>query len=138
MPLPLHLNTNEVKDKTGTEVEMLHWSNEGRVHIYHMSGEKPSEPAVLKVQHQESGTGFDAVRRSNARVDKSFVGKSGKVAVASAYKVVVVPIGELDTLDVVKDVSAMLDSFCATTGAATAVLFDGSGTGDSALIYGTT
>jgi hypothetical protein len=55
----------------------------------------------------------------------------------SAYKVVVIPKGELDDLDDVKDVSAMLDSFCSTTGAGTTVLFDGSGNGDSALINAT-
>lgn len=135
--LPTNLNTNEVKDRAGVEVEFLRFSSEGRVTIFAASGEVPSLPHRLKVSHVENGTGFAAVRRSLARVDKSFVGKSGKVAVCSSYKIDVVPIGELDNLDIVKDVSAELDSFCATDGTTTTVKFDGSGTGSSALINGT-
>lgn len=135
--LPTSLLTNEVKDKAGAEVEFEHLSLEGRVHIYRKKADVPSNPTILKVAHQETGTGVSRVRRSQVRVDLGFTGKSGKPCVSSCYKVFVVPEGELDNYDVIKDASAMLDSFCCTTGAAAAVLFDGSGNGDSAGINGT-
>lgn len=137
MPLPTNLNTNEVKDSTGAEQEFKHWSLEGRVHIYTLAGAVPSLPCTLKVSHQETGTGLAAVRRSMVRADKSVVGKSGKTVQVSEYKVTVIPVGELDDLNAVKDVNAYIDSFCATTGAGTTVLFDGSGNGDQCLIEGT-
>lgn len=137
MPLPTNLNTNEVKDRLGAEKEFNYLDSEGRVRRYSRVGAAPSQPCILKVSHLMSGSGATAVRRSMARVDITVVGKSGKLVQCSAYKVVVVPEGELDDLNAVSDASAMLDSFCATTGAATTVLFDGSGNGDSALINGT-
>jgi hypothetical protein len=135
--LPTTLLTNEVKDRAGVEVEFEHYSLEGRTHIYARKGGNPSLPCILKVAHQEAGSGLGATQRSQCRVDMDVVGKSGKTVRCSAYKVVVIPKGELDDLDDVKDVSAMLDSFCSTTGAGTTVLFDGSGNGDSALINAT-
>lgn len=135
--LPTTLLTNEVKDRAGVEVEFEHYSLEGRTHIYAKKGGNPSLPCILKVAHQETGAGLSAVQRSQCRIDLDVVGKSGKTVRVSAYKVVVVPKGELDDLDDVKDASAMLDSFLCTTGAGTTVLFDGSGNGDSALINAT-
>lgn len=135
--MSVNLLTNEVKDRAGVEVEFEHQSSEGRTHIFQKKGMSPSCPTTLKIAHQVNGSGQSAVRRSNTRVDVGFTGKSGKPCMCSAYKVLVVPEGELDDLNVVKDASAMLDSFCCTTGAATTVLFDGSGNGDSALINGT-
>lgn len=135
--LPTSLLTNEVKDRAGAEVEFEHFTLEGRTHVYTQKGANPSLPCFLKIAHQETGSGVGATRRSVCRIDKTVLGKSGKPVVVSAYKNVVAPIGELNDLNAVADTSAMLDSFCATTGAATTVLFDGTGNGDSALINGT-
>lgn len=135
--LPTSLLTNEVKDRAGVEVEFEHWSLEGRTHIYTRKGGNPSLLNQLKIAHSETGKGFGLVRRSLNRVDLTVVGKSGKPVVISMYKNAVVPLGELDDLNAVTDCLAMLNSFCCTTGAATAVLFDGSGNGDSTLINGT-
>lgn len=135
--LPTTLLTNEVKDRAGAEVEFEHFTLEGREHIYIRKNGNPSLPCYLKVIHQETGTGAGATRRSLCDLTMMVEGKSGKIVPIRAYKNVVVPIGELDDLDDVKDASAMLDSFCTTTGAGTTVLFDGSGNGDSALINGT-
>lgn len=138
MPIPATLNTNEVKDRAGAEVEFREFSKEGRTHVWSKSGATdPSALPFLKISHQETGAGLSRVRRSMSRVDIPVTGKSGKTVFCSAYKVVVVPEGELTSYDTVKDASAMLDSFNCTTGAATAVLFDGTGYGDSALINGT-
>lgn len=137
MPLPQTLNTNEVKNAAGTEIEFLYRDEVGRMREYAASGEAPNLSHRLKVSHQEVGKGTELVRRSVSRVDKTVVGASGTKRVISFYKVGVIPVGDLADLTVVKDVSAELDSFCCTTGAATTVLFDGSGYGDSAIINGT-
>lgn len=135
--LPTSLLTNEVKDRAGTEVEFEHRKLEGREHIYIRKGGSPSLPTFLKVGHQETGTGSGAMQRSRVGIDMDVVGKSGKTCKISVYKTWVIPTGELDDLDDVKDASAMLDSFNCTTGAATAVLFDGTGNGNSAGINAT-
>lgn len=134
--LSTSLLTNEVKDRLGVEQEFEHHDLSGRTHIYRRKGQAPSLPTYLKIAHQVTGVSTSTVRRSVVRVDKSVVGKSGKVVNVSCYKVWVVPEGELDDLEDVQDVSANIDSFCATTGAANVVLFDGSGNGDSAGING--
>lgn len=134
--LPTNLNTNEVKDRAGVEIEFNRYESEGRQLIFAASNEVPSAPHRLKVAHQETGSGLTAVRRSAVIIDKTVTGKSGKPVVIRMQKTGVIPVGELDNLDAVKDVSAELDSFCATTGAGTTVLFDGSGNGSSAVING--
>lgn len=137
MPLPVDLTTNEVKDRAGAEVEFLHFSCEGRAHIYQKKDANPSLQQILRVEHAESGAGSEKVRRSVVRVDVPVTGTSGKIRKVSAYKVIVIPVGDVADLNAAKDASAMLDSFCATTGAATTVLFDGSGNGNYAAINGT-
>lgn len=137
MALPTDLLTNEVKDRSGVEVEFEHLTLEGRTHIFKKKGAAPNLPTTLKIAHQVSGAGVEAVRRSQVRVDVACTGVSGKPRMASVYKVFVIPEGDISDLNTVKDASAMLDSFCATTGAGTTVLFDGSGNGDSAGINGT-
>jgi hypothetical protein len=137
MALPTDLTTNEVKDRAGTEVEFLHRSLEGRVHEYVKSGAAPNLQVSLKIAHSVTGVGIEAVRRSVCRFDLPIIGVSLKRRLISVYKVVVVPEGDIANLNDVKDASAYLDSFCATTGAATTVLFDGSGNGSYALNNGT-
>lgn len=137
MPLPNDLLTNEVKDRAGVEVEFNYFSRDLREMIYTRKGVAPSLECFLKVKHQDVGTGSATVQRSLVRVDGAFVGKSGKLCVASVYKNAVIPKGELDDLNFILDLNAMLNSFCALTGAGTTLLFDGSGTGDYALTHGT-
>lgn len=137
MALSTDLLTNEVKNRAGTEIEFVHRSLEGRTHEYAQSGAAPNLPVSLKIAHSVTGVGIEAVRRSVVRIDKAVIGASAKKRTISGYKVIVAPEGDIADLNDVKDVSAMLDSFCSTTGAGTTVLFDGSGNGDSALINGT-
>lgn len=53
------LNTNEVKDAAGTEVEFSRISTNGRSTEYAKVGEVPNAPYRLKVSHQETGSGLD-------------------------------------------------------------------------------
>lgn len=137
MPLPTTLNTNEVKNSAGTEVEFGYVDSPEKGILYKALTEAPNLEHRLRVNHQETGTNEDKVRRSVAEVYKYVTGVSGKKRLIRSYKVDVIPVGDLANFDEVKNVSAELDSFCCTTGAATTVLFDGTGHGNAALINGT-
>jgi len=130
------LNTNEVKDRAGSEVEFERRSTDLSALEFKAILETPSAPHRLKVSHTESGSGADLTRRSMTRIDKTFIGTSGKPRTVSAYTVVAIPTGDMATYDEAKNVLAELTSFIATTGAGTTVLFDCSGNGASALING--
>lgn len=141
MPLPTNLSTNEVKNAAGTEVEFLFREEQGRSKEYAKSAETPYLPERIKVQHRDVGkTGTPALRRqSNVLMTKTVMS-----AVDSVTPVVIrlsisldAPIGALANLTAVTEVVAWMNSFLSTTGAATTVLFDGTGTGAAALINGT-
>lgn len=139
MSLALTLNTNEVKDKAGTEVEFVRQRNTDRQVVYAKIAETPSQPYRLTVSHQETGSGLRLRRRSVVRVDKTVISgvDSATPVTPTAYIVVDAPVGALTTLDDVKNVLANVLSFCSTTGAATTVLFDCTGNGADALVNGT-
>jgi len=136
MSLSNTLVTNEVKDAAAAEVEFNRISTNGRTTEFAKSGETPNAPYRLKVSHQESGIGADLRRRSVVRIDKTVSGVSTAPRTVSAYLVLDAPIGDLSANTELKNVLANCLSFCATTGAATTVLFDCSGNGASCLIDG--
>lgn len=130
------LNTNEVKDSAGAEVEFSRLSTNGRITEYSKITESPNAPYRLKISHQETGVGSAQRRRSVVRFDKTVTGVSLQPRVVSAYLVLDAPTGDLSASTELTNVIANILSFCATTGAATTVLFDGTGNGASALISG--
>lgn len=130
------LNTNEVKNSAGTEVEFSRLSTNGRTTEFSQISETPALPHRLKISHLETGAGANLRRRSVVRVDKSVAGTSGSTRVVSAYCVVDLPVGDIPTYAEPKNALAELMSFLATTGAATTVLFDCTGNGADALING--
>lgn len=133
------LVTNEVKDSSGVEVEFIRKSlGPGSSTVFAKSSETPSNPYRLTVSHQETGTGINLRRRSLLRFDKSVNSDvdSSKIVTCSAYAVIDCPVGALTTAAEFKNVLANLMSVLATTGAATTVLFDCTGTGAAALIGG--
>ena len=73
---------------------------------------------------------------SVVRIDKSVAGVSGKARIISFYVVAVIPVGDIANLTEATNTAAELNSFCSTTGAATTVLFDGTGYGTAALLNG--
>lgn len=134
--LPTSLTTNEVKNEAGTEVEFqTRKLGPGNAHEYAKIGETPALPHRLIVSHAESGTGSRLIRRSLCRFDLSFLSETDLVTpcVVSGYTVLVLPVGHITTATYPNRVMANLNSFLATTGAATTVLFDGTGTGTAAL-----
>lgn len=136
--LPNNLNTNEVKNSAGTEIEFEHLDGVGRTRVFAQIAESPSLQHRLSIKHAETGTGVKKRRRSAVRVDKTTISTIDSVTpiTNSAYCVVDTPVGYMLTNAELVNVLAELLSFVATTGAATAVLFDGTGNGSKALLQG--
>lgn len=132
------LNTNEVKNAAGVEVEFQRLSANERSKVYAQVGENPALQHRLSISHQETGSGMKRRRRSVVRVDKSVMsGIDATVPITvSAYTVVDFPVGAMSAITEGTNVLAELMSFLATTGSGTTVLFDGTGNGASALLSG--
>lgn len=132
------LNTNEVKSSAGTEVEFSRLSIADRSTVFAQVGESPALPHRLSIKHQETGTGMKMRRRSVVRLDKTTL--SGVDAVTpittSAYLVLDHPVGASSTGAEAANVIAEVLSFCASLGASTTILYDGTGNGAAALING--
>lgn len=132
------LNTNEVKNAAGTEVEFTRLSIADRSTEFAMISESPALPHRLKIAHQESGSGLTKRRRSVVRIDKtvaSTVDASVTVTV-SAYMVLDTPVGALTASTEAANAIAEIMSFCASLGASTTILYDGTGNGAAALLSG--
>jgi hypothetical protein len=132
------LNTNEIKNAAGTEVEFSRLSTADRKTEFSQITEAPATPHRLKVSHQESGSGINLRRRSVIRFDKVVASTvdATKYVTVSAYAVLDAPIGALVANTEMANVLAELMSFLATTGAATTVLFDCTGNGAATLLNG--
>lgn len=136
--LPNSLNTNEVKNNAGTEVEFSRLSQLDRSTVFSKIAEVPSLPIRLGISHQESGSGIKLVRRSVVRFDETIISEVDSITpvTASIYQVAVIPIGHLDTLALPTRVNAYLMSFMASLGASTTILYDGTGNGSVAILNG--
>jgi len=132
------LNTNEVKDSAGVEVEFTRIKSSDRDTEFAKISESPALPHRLKVSHQETGLGFKRRRRSVVRFDKTSMSTVDSVTpvTTSAYLVCDAPVGAITTTAELVHVIANLLSFVGTTGAATTVLFDGTGNGAKCLTTG--
>jgi len=134
--LPTNLATNEVKNAAGAEIEFSRLSTLDRSVTFAQANEQPNLPHRLKVSHLESGAGVLLRRRSVARIDKTVAGVSGTPRVVSAYCVLDIPVGDLGATTEPTAVVAELNSFMASLGASTTILYDGTGYGSAALING--
>jgi len=132
------LNTNEIKNAAGTEVEFSRLSTSDRQTVFSQITEAPSAPHRLKISHQETGSGINLTRRSVVRFDKTVASTvdTTKMVTISGYLVLSAPVGALVANTEMANVLAEVMSFCATTGAATTVLFDCTGSGANALLTG--
>lgn len=132
------LNTNEIKNAAGTEQEFGRISSGERQTEFALLAETPYAPHRLTVKHVEVGSGITKRRRSLVRFDKTVISTVDSVTpvVISAYVVLDTPVGALVANTEPTNVLANLQSFLSTTGAATTVLFDGTGNGATALLTG--
>lgn len=133
------LITNEVKNSAGTEEEFERLSMNDRSTIFARVGEVPSYPHRITVSHQEVGSGINRRRRSLLRVDKTVAGQidTTQSMKCSWSTVADIPVGNMSSNTLPNDVAANSNSFLSTTGAATTVLFDGTGNGVKTLRDGT-
>lgn len=132
------LNTNEIKNSSGTEVEFSRLSTSDRKTEFAQVAETPSLPHRLNIAHQETGDGIKKRRRSLCRFDKTVMSTvdSALPVTISAYAVLDAPVGALTANTEMVNVIAELMSFLASTGADTTIKFDGTGNGASALLSG--
>jgi len=133
------LVTNEVKNSAGTEVEFGRLSIADRSTIFGMVAESPSSPHRLAISHQEVGSGLKRRRRGVVRIDKTVISTVDSVTpvTVSAYVVLDSPVGALTANTEPAHVLAEVISFCASLGASTTILYDGTGNGSAALLNGT-
>jgi hypothetical protein len=132
------LNTNEVKNSAGTEVEFTRLSIGDRATVFAQIAETPSSPHRLSIKHLESGTGMKLRRRSLVRFDKTVVSGVDSITpiTISAYSVADLPVGAMTSSAEAAHVIAELMSFLASLGATTTILYDGTGNGAAALLSG--
>lgn len=136
--LPNTLNTNEVKNAAAVKRDFTRLSISDRATEFSLISEVPSQPHRLQIKHQETGVGLKLRRRSVLRFDKTSISDvdNATPVTTSAYIVLDAPVGATLTDVQAKEVLANIMSFCATTGAATTVLFDCTGNGATALVSG--
>jgi len=132
------LNTNEIKDNAGTEVEFTRLSIGDRQTEFAKISETPALPNRLKISHQESGAGTAKRRRSVIRIDRTTAGEvDTTVNVKSSFYIVGdIPVGNLTATTAAKVALAQLMSFLASLGASTTILYDCTGNGAACLIDG--
>jgi len=138
--LPLHLTNSEIKNAAGTEVEFTGSGPVGRTREFIQVNENPSQKHRFKIQHQESGVGLKAVRRSNIRGDKIVISGVDSLTPLPivASLTVQVPIGGLISLTEVKNLLAEMMSLLSATVANDGLLhLDCTGYGADALVNGT-
>jgi hypothetical protein len=132
------LNTNEIKNAAGTEVEFSRLSTSNRETVFSQIAETPSLPHRLSIKHTESGKDMKLRRRSVVRFDKTVISGVDTVTpiTISAYAVLDLPVGAMSAITEGTNVVAELVSFCASLGASTTILYDGTGNGATALLAG--
>jgi hypothetical protein len=132
------LNTNEIKNAAGTEVEFGRLSTSDRQTVFAQLLESPSLPHRLTVSHQESGSGITKRRRSLVRFDKTVMSTVDTTlpVTVSGYAVMDIPVGALAAITEATNVHAELISFLASLGASTTILYDGTGNGGVCLLQG--
>jgi hypothetical protein len=133
------LNTNEIKNSAGTEVEFQRLqTGPGRQTEFALITETPSLPHRMSVKQTESGTGIRRRRRSVVRFDKTTISGVDSVTPVtnSCYVVGDFAVGGDSTSAEMANVVAELMSFMASLGASTTILYDGTGNGAVALLTG--
>lgn len=134
-----NLNTNELKNAAGVEVEFTHNSQIGRQRVFQQIAELPYLPHRLTVNHSETGTGLKKRRRSVVRIDKTVISTVDNITpvTVSGYIVMDIPVGALNVFTEPKNVLAEILSFTASLGVTTTILYDCTGNGADVLINGT-
>jgi hypothetical protein len=131
------LNTNEIKNAAGTELEFQRLQSLGRTAEFGLITESPYLPHRISIKHAETGSGLKLKRRSTIRVDKTVISSVDSLTPVTplAYIVIEYPVGALTANTEMANVLAELGSFVFTLGTTTH-LYDGTGTGAKELLAG--
>lgn len=133
------LSSNEIKNSAGTGVAFTRQRIADRETYFAQTGtEGTALLHRLSIKHTETGAGFNRRRRSVVRIDKTSISLVDDVTpiTTSAYVVLDAPVGANETTAEMATVLAELNSFMASLGASTTILYDGSGNGSQVLING--
>lgn len=135
--IPDTLNTNEIKNAAGAEVEFqLLEQLPGRGKVFHKVGEAPNLLDRLSVRHQELSSGVNQRRRSALQTTLEVAGVSGVERKIVFTTTADIPIGDIADFTEVKNAAARHMSFLASRGATTTILYDCTGYGAEALVNG--
>jgi hypothetical protein len=140
MPLPTNLTTNEVKDAAGAEIEFNRFdSGQPRKLIFAKVSESPAYEHRLDIAHIEAGAGLKRRRRSRVGVRIGHLSSVDNLTpvFTLGYLILDSPVGAITDLTIPTKCMANLLSFCASQGATTTILYDGTGYGAAAAINGT-
>jgi len=132
------LNTNEVKNAAGVEVEFERFETVGRTTTFHQIGESPAKPHTLSIKHTESGSGLARRRRSALIINKTVDSDvdPSQTCVCRAQFTVDLPVGMLETSTEFGNVIAEVISIMASKGLSTTILYDCTGNGAKSLMEG--
>jgi hypothetical protein len=133
------LNTNEIKNSAGTEQEFQRiTTGPGRSTEFSLITEAPAYEHRLLINHQEIGTGIRLRRRSRVGFIKNVASTVDPTYTAPiiANFTLDAPIGALLANTEMVHVVANMLSFCASLGASTTILYDGTGNGAQVLLTG--
>lgn len=132
------LNTNQIKNSAGTEVEFDRRAISDQKTEFKQVAETPSLPHRLNIAHQEIGSGFKKRRRSMFRFDKTVMSTVDATVpcTVSGYVVLDSPVGALTTNAEPANVLAEVMSFLANDGSNTTILYAGTGCGADVLLNG--
>lgn len=139
MALNSTLNTNEIKNAAGTEIEyFLKHNGPGAYKEFAKVGEQFNLPDRLTVKIQESGTGINKRRRTATRFDETVMSgvDTALPVTGSVYLVSDFPIGALTNSNIATSLLAKIMSFLASDGSGTTILYAGTGTGAKVHING--
>lgn len=132
------LSTNEIKNAAGTGVTFDRRST-GDHDTEFRNTANPALPKVLTIAHEEIGSGLKKRRRSKVRFDVTSISTVDSLTpvVTSVYQVVDAPVGAITTTAPIAEVLAYMNSFMASLGLSTTILYDGSGNGAVVVLNGT-
>jgi hypothetical protein len=136
--LPNLLNTNEVKDRNGTEVEFQRIDTTGRTTEYAQLAETPAYPRRINIRHREVGSGTEKRRQSQVRFSVTKPGGVDSTKAVTPFVQVTAeyPVGNSTSSNDLKDLLAHMVTFFAYDAANALKVYDGTSNGSSVILDG--
>jgi hypothetical protein len=134
--LPNTLNTNEIKNNAGTGTSFTRRSISESATEFNYTTEAPNKPVRMDIKHTETGVGLNKRRRSLIRFDYSHLSSVDATLIVkdSLYVVLDTSVGHHVDNTHPTILLAYMNSFMASLGASTTILYDGTGNGARVLM----